>query len=356
VKESKIFSVISFLLLFSFVNTANSEPRNVLIEYYSGTWCGNCPCAHQALSDIKNTYPQTIALSYHGGGNDPWQNFNGDQVRTLLGFSASAAGIIDRKSNQVGYSSWMTRVSDRYANSQMSPVNLNVTAKSFNSVTRTLDMTIDATALENLTGQYKISFVLTEDNLVYPQNYYAQCGTPGYVNNYVHSHVVRSMLNGASGENLNSGAWNQNEAIAKNISTVLDAAWIPENCRVVIFIYKESASLALSNVQQAIEESVIGTTGISGNSGIVESYSLSQNYPNPFNPATAVSFTIPKAGNVSFKVFDSKGSEVRNYLNTFLQSGTYNVQIEGSDLTSGVYFYELRTDDFREAKRMILLK
>ncbi|MBK9228369.1 MAG: T9SS type A sorting domain-containing protein [Ignavibacteria bacterium] len=65
---------------------------------------------------------------------------------------------------------------------------------------------------------------------------------------------------------------------------------------------------------------------------------------------------MPKDGNVSFRVFDSKGSEVRNYLNEYLQSGTYNVQIEGSDLPSGVYFYELRTDDFREAKRMILLK
>ncbi len=112
----------------------------------------------------------------------------------------------------------------------------------------------------------------------------------------------------------------------------------------------------MSNIQQAIEESVIGTTGITGNSGIVESYSLSQNYPNPFNPATTVSFTIPKPGNVSFRVFDPKGSEVRNYLNAFLQSGTYNVQIEGSDLPSGVYFYELQTEDFREAKRMILLK
>ncbi len=98
------------------------------------------------------------------------------------------------------------------------------------------------------------------------------------------------------------------------------------------------------------------TTGIQQNVSIPEDYVLGQNYPNPFNPATAVSFTIPKPGNVSFKIFDSKGSEVRNYLNTFLQSGTYNVQIEGSDLPSGVYFYELRSNDFREAKRMILLK
>ena len=110
--------------------------------------------------------------------------------------------------------------------------------------------------------------------------------------------------------------------------------------------YYDYATVKYSPIITSIQENVL----------LPEEYVLEQNYPNPFNPATNVSFTIPRPGNVSFKVFDSKGSEVRNYLNTFLQSGTYNVQIEGSDLASGVYFYELRTDDFREAKRMILLK
>ena len=98
------------------------------------------------------------------------------------------------------------------------------------------------------------------------------------------------------------------------------------------------------------------TTSIQENVPMPEEYVLEQNYPNPFNPVTNVSFTIPKAGNVSLKVFDSRGSEVRNYMNTFLQSGSYEVKIDGSDLPSGVYFYELRTDDFRKAKRMVLLK
>ncbi len=120
-------------------------------------------------------------------------------------------------------------------------------------------------------------------------------------------------------------------------------------------VYLTGRSTGFSYDYATVKYSPI-TTSIQENVPLPEEYVLGQNYPNPFNPVTNVSFTIPKAGNVSLKVFDSRGSEVRNYLNTFLQSGSYEVKIDGSELPSGVYFYELRSDDFRKAKRMVLLK
>ncbi|MEO6693845.1 MAG: S8/S53 family peptidase [Ignavibacteria bacterium] len=92
------------------------------------------------------------------------------------------------------------------------------------------------------------------------------------------------------------------------------------------------------------------------NSEIPDNYSLSQNYPNPFNPTTNIKFAIPKAGFTSLKVYDASGKEVSNLLNENIQQGSYEVQFDANNLTSGVYFYKLVTDGFVETKRMLLVK
>lgn len=89
-------------------------------------------------------------------------------------------------------------------------------------------------------------------------------------------------------------------------------------------------------------------------------YKLSQNYPNPFNPVTTINFSIPKQGNVTLKVYDVTGKEVRTLINEQRSAGNYTVSFSatggGSSLSSGVYFYRLESGDFKETRRMILLK
>ena len=85
-------------------------------------------------------------------------------------------------------------------------------------------------------------------------------------------------------------------------------------------------------------------------------YSLGQNYPNPFNPMTNVKFSIIKAGDVKIVVYDVQGREVQTLVNERLNAGTYEVRLDGSMLTSGVYFYKMVTNGFTETKRMILIK
>lgn len=89
---------------------------------------------------------------------------------------------------------------------------------------------------------------------------------------------------------------------------------------------------------------------------IPTSYSLSQNYPNPFNPSTIINFSLPVARQVSLKVFDALGREVQTLINEKLQAGKYEVSFDGSSLSSGVYYYTLSTLDFRETKRMLMIK
>ncbi|MCU0371782.1 MAG: T9SS type A sorting domain-containing protein [Ignavibacteria bacterium] len=106
------------------------------------------------------------------------------------------------------------------------------------------------------------------------------------------------------------------------------------------------------------------------------SFSLSQNYPNPFNPETKIRFSIPKTDNgkqkipspegwqtksdgvglVRLTVYDVLGREVETLVNEALQPGTYEVTFNGSRYSSGVYFYRLITDGFKETKRMLMIK
>lgn len=90
--------------------------------------------------------------------------------------------------------------------------------------------------------------------------------------------------------------------------------------------------------------------------GTPDKYILSQNYPNPFNPVTNLEFGIPESGFVSLKVFDILGKEVATLVNEKLSTGRYETNFDGSNLTSGVYFYKLEVNGFSEVKSMILIK
>lgn len=86
------------------------------------------------------------------------------------------------------------------------------------------------------------------------------------------------------------------------------------------------------------------------------SYQLSQNYPNPFNPTTNIRFAIPKNSLVTMKVYDALGREVTTLVNEFKNAGTYQVDFNALNLSSGIYFYTIKAADFAETKKMMLVK
>lgn len=85
-------------------------------------------------------------------------------------------------------------------------------------------------------------------------------------------------------------------------------------------------------------------------------YKLYQNYPNPFNPTTSIKFSIPKSSYVELKIYDILGKEVATLISDPYQAGVYVFDFNASTLASGVYFYKLVAGDFKEIKKMILLK
>ncbi|MCX7878601.1 MAG: S8 family peptidase, partial [Ignavibacteria bacterium] len=85
-------------------------------------------------------------------------------------------------------------------------------------------------------------------------------------------------------------------------------------------------------------------------------FSLYQNYPNPFNPNTTIKFDVPLSSDVEISLYDVTGRLVRSLLNQKLEAGTYRLNVELSELPSGVYFYNMRGMNFSETRKMVLIK
>ena len=95
---------------------------------------------------------------------------------------------------------------------------------------------------------------------------------------------------------------------------------------------------------------------------LLSEFKLYQNYPNPFNPVTTINYTVPyledknENSNLTLKVYDILGNEVRTLIDERLSPGNYSIDFDASDFPSGVYYYQLKTKNYLETKKMILLK
>lgn len=121
-----------------------------------------------------------------------------------------------------------------------------------------------------------------------------------------------------------------------------------------------SITVAKENVQKAIEEYQSNFSSMTYNppapTNPITNYVLHQNYPNPFNPTTTIRYELPQDGIVSIEVFDILGQKIRTLLNEFKKADRYEIDFNGDNLSSGVYLYSIRVNDFIVTKKMILIK
>ena len=113
-------------------------------------------------------------------------------------------------------------------------------------------------------------------------------------------------------------------------------------------------NIALGNYE--LEVNMIGANTIDEPVEKPSVFALQQNFPNPFNPVTQIRFAIPKQSKAQLTVYDINGRIISTLLNKALNAGNYSVTFDGGSLSSGLYYYELRTGDFREIRKMVLVK
>ena len=341
----KQISTLIFFVLFLItipLSSSNAQlQRNVVLEYCTGVWCQWCPCGHAIIRDeILPAFPNTIVIGYHGPANsssEPFSFFSGNSIISALGFSSYPTGIVDRTSAPISRGLWLSTVSSR--NSVNATVDINV-LKTYNASTRVLDLTVKASALENLTGNFYVNVILTEDELKYPQTGNSSCagGTE-----YSHSHVVRSMLNGASGEMINvGGSWLQGVELQKDYSLSIPAGIYPANSHIIVMIYKQGSTMNTGNIQQAKHWTVPGdivpvefsafTASLEGK-GIILSWETAT---EKNNLGFAVERSTDGINYSSVGFVSGKGTTAERQIYSFLDNPE----------ASGIFFYRLKQQDY----------
>lgn len=111
-----------------------------------------------------------------------------------------------------------------------------------------------------------------------------------------------------------------------------------------------------SGQQFVISNSGIASLKVSTSDLTPSAFDLSQNYPNPFNPSTTIKFAVPQTSNITLSVYNTLGQKVAELVNGVYNAGIHNVTWDATNISSGVYLYELKGNNFNSIKKMMLVK
>jgi len=89
---------------------------------------------------------------------------------------------------------------------------------------------------------------------------------------------------------------------------------------------------------------------------IPQNFRLEQNYPNPFNPSTTIRYSLPERGEIELVVYDALGKQIETLISGDHDAGVYEVDFDATGLTSGVYFYQIKSGSFTETRKLVLMK
>ena len=162
-----------------------------------------------------------------------------------------------------------------------------------------------------------------------------------------HAYYTFRVLNGATGQILFQKTWN--DAIGELQMLDIDGDEYTEICVQLWDHYPEIKSLKIYSTTS-------NYIGIKNTNSEVGKYELKQNYSNPFNPNTKIEYTLSKSADVRLVIYDITGKEVALLVNEKQNAGTYIKNLNGTNLSSGTYFYQLLVNGIPESKKMILIK
>ena len=158
----------------------------------------------------------------------------------------------------------------------------------------------------------------------------------------IYSYYTTGVLNGSKDGGLTWG--NATAGIPDNFKTIKSA------------FVGSTGKVYLSTASGIINGYPVVSSAKSEDNPVLPNYSLAQNYPNPANPSTTISFSIGKESMVSLIIYDVLGRELKKLVNEVKTAGKYSMNVNTSSWTSGVYFYSLQTDTYRDVKKFMVVK
>jgi Secretion system C-terminal sorting domain/Outer membrane protein Omp28 len=343
-----VFAVILLLLGLS-LETNSQAVRKVLFEEWTSSTCGPCAANNPILNAFIEGHVDTItAVKYHVGwptpGNDPMYLHNPTESydrRYYYGVNAVPWLNVDGIINDVwpfSTANFQNAMSQRLGVS--TPLSVNVTDLRIPGDSNRATVVVNI--LSNLpTGNYYLRVMTVEKKVIYTT-------PPGTNGETIFPEVFRKSHPNSQGTALPTTAGTYTYVFTYKMNPV----WVDSMIYTIAFVQNDANKECLNSFKAI--DNITGTPVYT--ESVPESFSLSQNFPNPFNPSTNIKFTMPKDGNVTLKVYDMIGSEVKTLVEGNHKAGIYNIYFDGSELASGVYFYRLTAGDFTETRKMILIK
>jgi len=348
------------LVLAAFAMVSAQNPRNVLIYNITDTDCGPCSCMDSLYRNVVlPAHPQTIVVAFHSVMmNSYFNKYQGDSVFKTFHAMYEPSGFIDGLGYDTPHFYIADSVTSRYAASPEAPVKIEVTSKTWNPGTRKVDLAFKATNLTaDMAGSFWFNVVVTESNIKHLHRTYTGCSTPDmqglpFRNNYFNNWVTRKMEYWSKGDSLIGPGWNSQQSVTRNCSIWLDTGWVPENCDLVVMIYKKADSLYKSPVQQAIRQSVTGGAGVPVVSP--ETEGIVKICPNPAKGLTNIHVAVAKPGDCTLQIFDMDGRMVENLIDHHVDIGIYNVEFNTDNYAPGSYVCVFKTPSGQTRKSLII--
>lgn len=214
--------------------------RAVLIEDFTGQYCVNCPRATEEIERLVEEYGDTtvIAVAIHSGpfsknqgAYTPLYTAQGDEYFSHWGLSAQPVGLVDRlfSSTPFDYTDWAGAVN--YELEKKAPVSIMVEAEREQEGSL-CHANVEVIGLDSALVKGKLQVWLVEDSI----DSFQLMPNGSREEHYNHMHVFRATLNGAWGDDISV---NHGQVVEKTYTMPMDAAWKPEHCSIVAFVYDE---------------------------------------------------------------------------------------------------------------------
>ena len=347
-----------------FSNNGTTATRNVVIEEFTGSWCGWCPDGAVVMDDIiaNNPAGRVIGISIHD--NDAMEFSEG--IRSAFGVSAYPNGMVDRKvfagepDEPHSRGAWTANTATSLAS--YTPVGVSI-AHTFNTTTRVIDIDVTADFVDYASGDMRIVLDIVEDGVTgtgtgYDQVNYlnTQAGHPfenagDPIVGYVHNHTLRANPAGAFG---NSGVIPAtvapNDSYTENFSYTLPANFDENNIKIVAFVAYAGNGIGEREIMNGME------VDLSVPVGIMEGHAVQDInlYPNPADANTTLSFVAEEATASEVLVYNLYGEVVSTVQTGTLALGENRINIPTNELASGIYMVTIKTGNHAYTRKLIV--
>ena len=219
--------------------------RIVLLEEFTGKGCSNCPKGSREIENLLTVFPDNLVVaSLHAGffadtaifkfGQYDLRTMEGEFLYNYLGHPLGyPSGVVNRTpvngDNQISANLWASAISTQI---QTAPTVEFSVERDFNAATRELKVTVNGIGKATVTGEIRLSIMITESGIIDAQE---DLEAGGIVPDYVNNHVLRGMLTPAAGAKFSDGL-TSGQTFSQNFSKILDPAWNEQHMDIIAFI------------------------------------------------------------------------------------------------------------------------